>query len=88
VTRQVEIRFEPDSGFAHADGASSTWIGLRVRYRFPPERRWAKFLISHQPGQTLLDVIDAAILVISYDRGNGPQQAVRTRNGEVAGAAA
>lgn len=59
----VEILIEGAGGTSIDTDAS--WSGLRVRYRQVGSRSWSKFIAVGQPGQSLLDLLGAAIAVVS-----------------------
>jgi hypothetical protein len=63
VTGKVEIVVAADGGVFLEGGGG--WQGLQVRYRSVGARRWAKFIVIGAPGQSLLDLLGAAIVVVS-----------------------
>jgi hypothetical protein len=63
VNGQIEILIEADDGVFLDDG--ERWQGLRVRYRAAGERRWAKFIVVGAPGQSLRDLLGAAIATVA-----------------------
>lgn len=60
---QVEILVDAASGVLLQSG--QRWQGLRVRYRPDSARRWEKFNVVGAPGQSLRDLLTAAIFVVS-----------------------
>jgi hypothetical protein len=62
VTGQVEIQVEADGGVIVETG--ERWDGLLIRYRAAGGRRWAKFIVVASPGQSLRDLLVAAIAVV------------------------
>ena len=69
---EVEVRITGESRetFDPATGASGSWEGVRVRYRFTGDRRWREFLLTAQPGQGLRHVLEAAVHVVSLQERN------------------
>jgi hypothetical protein len=63
VIGQVEILIDADGGVFLDTG--DRWEGLRVRYRTVGERRWAKFILVGAEGQSLRDLLDAAVAVVA-----------------------
>jgi hypothetical protein len=64
VTGQVEMLIDGVDGTVLGTGAK--FEGLRVRYRQAGTRRWSKFIVVRAPGQSLLDLLVAAIAVVSH----------------------
>jgi hypothetical protein len=89
VTGQVEILIDADGGAFLDNG--EVWRGLRVSYRSVGARRWARFIVVAAPGQSLLDLLGAAIAVVARADATGIG-ATRARNEQLrldsAGAAA
>lgn len=48
---EFEIDAERDEGFFLDSG--KTWTGYRVKYRLPGARRWTRFVVIEDEGQTL-----------------------------------
>ena len=63
MTGRVEIVIEADGG-VFLDGGDR-WDGLRVRYRQAGTRRWARFIVVAAPGQSLRDLVSAAVAVVA-----------------------
>lgn len=78
VKRRVEIVVCADRGVFLDSGES--WMGLCVRYRFAPARRWQKFLVVASPGQTLRDLLGVLLTIVGSDDGTGFRHAVRGAN--------
>lgn len=86
MTGQVEIVIEADGGVFPESG--KRWDGLVVRYRAGGTRRWAKFIVVGAPGQSLRDLVSAAIEVVGRSESKFDGRTVAGTQLELGGATA
>jgi hypothetical protein len=63
VNGYVEIVVNAVDGTRHDDG--EPWRGLLVRHRGRGSRRWSKFIVVGAAGQSLRDLLSAAIATVA-----------------------